>query len=85
MSLADRLKNARKEKDLSQQELAELSNVHYSNIGRYERGDAKPSAEVLKKIADTLDTTVDFLISGDIDEKQLLHSMMQNYCNNSGQ
>lgn len=29
----------------------------------------QPPAEVLKKIADALDTTVDFLISGDTDEK----------------
>jgi transcriptional regulator with XRE-family HTH domain len=32
----------------------------------------QPPAEVLKKIADTLDTTVDYLISGDTDEKAAL-------------
>jgi transcriptional regulator with XRE-family HTH domain len=69
MSLADRLKNARKEKDLSQQELAELSNVHYSNIGRYERGDAKPSAEVLNRISQALDASPDYLINGTLQDK----------------
>ncbi len=44
MSLANRLKQARKDKNLSQQELAKISDVHYSNIGRYERGDAQQSA-----------------------------------------
>ena len=51
MSLANRLKQIRKDKELSQQQLADLSNVHISNIGRYERGDAQPSAEVLNRIA----------------------------------
>lgn len=32
----------------------------------------QPPAEVLKKIADTLETTVDYLISGDTDEKAAL-------------
>lgn len=69
MSLADRLKSARKNKNFSQQELAKASNVHYSNIGRYERGDAKPSAEVLNRIAQALDTTPDFLINGTLQDK----------------
>jgi transcriptional regulator with XRE-family HTH domain len=34
--------------------------VHYSNIGRYERGDAKPSAEVLNRIAQALYTSQDY-------------------------
>lgn len=69
MSLAGRLKNARKDKKFSQQELARLSNVHYSNIGRYERGDAKPSAEVLNRLAQALDISPDFLINGTLQDK----------------
>lgn len=69
MSLADRLKNARKDKNLSQQELAKISDVHYSNIGRYERGNAKPSAEVLNRIAQALDTSPDYLINGTLQDK----------------
>ncbi len=43
--------------------------MHYSNIGRYERGDAKPSAEVLKRIAQALDTLPDYLINGTLQDK----------------
>lgn len=49
--------------------LAKSSNVHYSNIGRYERGDAKPSAEVLNRIAQALDTSPDYLINGTLQDK----------------
>lgn len=69
MSLAERLKNARKNKSLSQQELAKASDVHYSNIGRYERSDAKPSAEVLNRIAQALEISPDFLINGTLQDK----------------
>lgn len=69
MSLADRIKQARKDKSLSQQALADLSNVHISNIGRYERGDANPSAEVLNRIAQALDVSPDYLINGTLQDK----------------
>lgn len=69
MSLANRLKEARKNKKLSQQELAKISKVHYSNIGRYERGNAQPSAEALNSIAKALEISPDFLFNGTIDDK----------------
>jgi len=67
--LHERLKQLRKEKKLSQQELAKLSNVHYTNIGRYERGDAKPSIEVLSRIANALEVSPDYLLNGTLEEK----------------
>jgi len=69
MSLAIRLKEVRKERGLSQQKLASLSNVHISNIGRYERGDAQPSAKVLNHIAEVLEISPDYLINGTIEDK----------------
>ena len=69
MSLADRLKKARTDKNLSQQELAKRANVHYTNVGRYERGDAKPSAEVLNKLASALESSPDFLMNGSLEDK----------------
>lgn len=69
MSLNARLREERKKKSLSQQKLADLSDTHYSNIGRYERGDAKPSAEVLNRIAQVLETSPDYLINGTLEDK----------------
>lgn len=68
-TLAARLKEARDNKGLSQQELAVLAKVHYTNIGRYERGDASPSADVLNKIAKALEVSPDFLMNGTLDNK----------------
>ena len=69
MELQERLKQARNEKKISQQELAKLVGVHYTNIGRYERGEAVPSAHVLNKLAQSLDVTPDYLINGTLDDK----------------
>jgi transcriptional regulator with XRE-family HTH domain len=38
--------------------------VHHSKIGRYEKGEASPAANVLKKMANTLDVSTDYLMNG---------------------
>ena len=68
-SLAERLKEGRLEKKLSQQALAKLAEVHYSNLGKYERGEANPSATVLNRIAQALELSPDFLINGTMEDK----------------
>ena len=69
MSLAERIKDIRKEKKLSQQELADFAQVHYTNIGRYERGEANPSSSVLNRIAQALNVSPDYLINGTLENK----------------
>lgn len=69
VTLHERLKQARLNKKLSQQDLEKLSNVHYTNIGRYERGDAKPSVEVLNRLAQALDVSPDYLLNGTLENK----------------
>ncbi|MDX9905907.1 MAG: helix-turn-helix transcriptional regulator [Bacteroidales bacterium] len=69
MSFKDRLKQARTNKKISQQELAKRVGVHYTNIGRYERGEAVPSANVLNSLAQALDVTPDYLINGTLEDK----------------
>ena len=64
MSFSERLKNTRLNKNLSKSELAEATGIHYSQIGRYEDKGARPSADVLAKIANVLEVTTEFLLSG---------------------
>lgn len=59
----------RKAKQWSQSQLADKVGVSYAQIGRYETKGSQPPAAVLKKIADALDTTVDFLINGNTEDK----------------
>ena len=63
-SFGQRLREAREAKDLTKDKLGKLVKVHYSQIGRYERNEASPSADVLKKIANALDVSTDYLMNG---------------------
>lgn len=67
--LGNRITDLRKAKNWSQSDLAAKVGVSYAQIGRYETKDAQPPAAVLKKIADALDTTVDFLLNGNTEDK----------------
>jgi len=67
--LGKRIQQLRKQQNLSQTDLAKLIGVSYAQLSRYEIKGAQPPAEVLKKIADALGTTIDFLVSGDSDQK----------------
>ncbi len=68
MAFGDRLKEQRTEKKLSQSKLAHLTDIHYTQIGRYERGDSNPSSTILKKLADILEVSTDYLMEGSTDE-----------------
>jgi len=59
-----RLVSLRKQKNLSQTALGKVVGVHYSHIGRYERGISRPAADTLKKMANALGVSGDYLIEG---------------------
>ena len=62
MSFANRLIKYRKNKQLTQQELAERAGVGISQIRRYEKGSSSPTLEVIKNLALTLGVSTDELI-----------------------
>lgn len=59
---SDVLKKARKNKGLTQEQLARLISVERSSVGKYESANVIPSPEVLKRIAETLGVSVDYLL-----------------------
>ena len=67
--LSDRILEARKKKGISQQDLGKAAKVHFSNIGKYERGEATPAADILNRIAKALEVSTDFLLNGTSHDK----------------
>ena len=59
-----RLTASREAKGLTKEKLGKVVGVHHSQIGRYEKGEASPSAEVLKKMANALNVSTDYLMNG---------------------
>jgi transcriptional regulator with XRE-family HTH domain len=68
-TLSDRLQKLRKQLELSQQDLADKIKISKSMLSRYENHDVQPPADVLNKLANALNTSVDFLLNGNKDEK----------------
>jgi transcriptional regulator with XRE-family HTH domain len=71
MQFQDRIKELRKQNNLSQSELGKLSGVHVTNISRYERGENMPTADVLARLAVALKTTGDYLLSGTMNQQAI--------------
>jgi transcriptional regulator with XRE-family HTH domain len=67
-SFAYRLRELRKQRNLSQTELGHLTNLHYTHIGRFERGLAKPNGTSLIKLSDVLGVSSDYLMEGSTDQ-----------------
>ena len=53
---------ARKEKGLSREELAEKIGTSGPIVGRYERNDMMPSVEIATKNSEALEVSLDFLV-----------------------
>lgn len=62
---AQRLKQIRIQKNLSQSELAELAGIHFTSVSRYERGTALPNSDALQSLAHALQVSADRLMEGE--------------------
>lgn len=71
ITFGNKLKECRTAKGLSQTELAKQIDTYHSIIGKYERDEVKPTIDVVKKLADKLETTVGFLL-GETEDRELL-------------
>lgn len=59
-----RVKQLRKDRDWSQKQLAAQVDIRFQLLNKYEGGQHIPPAETLIKLAEALNTTVDFLLTG---------------------
>lgn len=64
-TIAERLKFARKEKGLMQKEVAQFCDMTQSNISDYERGQANPPINVLRKISQICGVSFVWLATGE--------------------
>lgn len=82
MAIGDKIQMLRKQQGWSQQQLAKKIGTSGPIVGRYERGEMTPSVEVAKKLADTFEVTLDFLVddtgkTAEIKDKAMLQRIME--------
>lgn len=63
--LGDNIKNLRKQKGMTQEELAERLHVVRQTVSKWEKNLSAPDAATLQELADALDVTVTQLLGGD--------------------
>jgi len=73
MSFGKRLKEVRTSKKISQEELASRVSIHANHLSRYERDLSMPSIEVVKKIAEALEISIDALVFGEQKPDQIIN------------
>ena len=62
MSFGNNLKKIRQECNLTQEELAKKINTSRSNIANYENDKNMPSIDMLNKLSEILDCSIDYLL-----------------------
>ena len=63
----ENLKNVREKKGISQKEMAERIGVAKSTYSMYESGSREPNIQTIRKIADVLDVSIEYLMNGYVD------------------
>ena len=61
-AMGKRIRHARKNKKLSQEQLAEICSLSTAHIGHIERGTRIPSLETVFKISQALDVSLDCIV-----------------------
>lgn len=77
MTFAESLRRFRKERNLTQKNVAEAVGTDVSVYQRYERGTAYPSVMVVMKIADAFNVPLDYLVGRDESEVCLLNDFRE--------
>ena len=60
------LKRLRKQKKLTQREVADALHISQTSVSKYERGESEPDLEMVIKMADYFKVTVDEFVRGNL-------------------
>lgn len=72
-ALGQRIKAARKKKQLTQQQLAEMADMEPNNLSHIERGISKGSVQALVNIATALGVAIDSLLADSLPGEQMFY------------
>lgn len=80
MSFAENLKSLRKERHISQEELAEIMGVSRQAVSKWEQGGGYPEMEKLLVLFKGLNVSLDYLMLGEVEStgnnKNLLNNII---------
>nr|WP_217133575.1 helix-turn-helix transcriptional regulator [Leucobacter chinensis] len=62
--VGNRVRSRRRARGISQQDLADMAEIHLTSLSRIERGLTTPKVDMIARLATALDTTTADLVSG---------------------
>ncbi len=74
----NRLKELREDKDILQKEIAQLMGISQRKYSYYETGQTNLTDEILKKLADYYQTSIDYILYQTDERKPYKKSIMKN-------
>ena len=83
LSIGEKIRNLRKEKNITQRQLANSTNFSHSYIGDLETGRTNPSLKSLEMIADYFNVDMDYFLQKKCCYEKILEGD-ESFCNNQG-
>lgn len=71
-TMAERIRTLRKEKKLTQLELAQLLNVTDKAVSKWESSEGNPDISLLSRLSEIFGITIDYLLTGKVQEEKIL-------------
>ena len=73
-AFGERVKQLRKDKGWTQKQLGNKIGVTYAQLNKYEGGTNAPPLDKLHALASALETTIDYLVTGNLAEHMPIHN-----------
>lgn len=73
-AFGERVKQLRKDKGWTQKELGNKIGVTYAQLNKYEGGTNAPPLDKLQTLASALETSIDYLVTGNLAEGMPIHN-----------
>ena len=70
MTIGERIKQLRQEKNITQEQLAEYLNISYQSVSKWEHGSSSPDISLIVPIAQFFNVTTDELLGHEFAETQ---------------
>ena len=77
MTTGEKIANLRKEKNYTQEQLAELLGVSRQSISKYESGISYPETEKLIRLGDVFDCSMDYLLKDEVEERRPISTSVE--------
>ena len=75
MSILNRIRDLREDKDLTQSDVAKSTGIDQKTLSNYETGKTNPDSYVIIKLADFFDVSADYLLGRESEDSKKINNI----------